>query len=220
MFALIAVAVTVGLGDSVNPSTVGPALYLATGNNAVRRVLGFTLGVFGAYLAGGVVLTLGPGQAILRLLPRPSPRTTHLVELVAGISLGLVALGLWLGRQRVARRLAQTKTKIRWSATASGAAIMLLELPTAFPYFGVIAAIVGSGRSISTQLVLLVIFNVAFVAPLLLIAATRGLLSEKGTQVLERVRAALDRKAAALIPIFILAIALVIGGVGAVGLAR
>jgi hypothetical protein len=42
-------------------------------------------------------------------------------------------------------------------------------LPTAFPYFAAIAAIVGSGSGVIHQIGLLVLFNVCFVAPLLAI---------------------------------------------------
>ena len=53
-----------------------------------------------------------------------------------------------------------------------GATITAVELPTAFPYFAAIAAIIGSGFDVARQVVLLVLFNVCFVAPLLAIIAT------------------------------------------------
>ncbi len=219
MLSLIALAVTIGLADSVNPSTIGPALYLATGKDAVRRVAAFTLGVFTVYLVGGVVLTLGPGQALLALLPRPGPRATHLVELCLGAALGLVAIVLWFARERVTREVAREETAIRRSSVAVGAAIMAVELPTAFPYFAVIAAIVASGRSVLSQLALVVIFNVAFVAPLLAIAVTRCLAWEGGERALERVRAALDRRAGIVIAALLLVIAVVLASIGTAGLA-
>lgn len=219
VWSLIALALTVGLADSVNPSTIGPALYLATGAAAVRRVLAFTVGVLAVYFIGGVVLTLGPGQAILRLFPHPSRHATHLIELCVGIALAFVAVALWLARQRVAAHLAREETKIRRSSIVVGATIMAVELPTAFPYFALIAAIVGSGRSVLSQITLLVIFNIAFIIPLLLIAATRSLAADGGRRALERVRLALDRRAALLIPVLILAVALVIASIGTIGLA-
>jgi hypothetical protein len=53
VLSLITVALTVGLADSLNPSKVGPALYLAIGKKAVRRVAAFTLGVFAVSFCGG-----------------------------------------------------------------------------------------------------------------------------------------------------------------------
>ena len=53
-----------------------------------------------------------------------------------------------------------------------GASITAVELPTAFPYFAAIAAIVGAGLGPARELVLLFLFNVCFVLPLLAIIAT------------------------------------------------
>jgi cytochrome c biogenesis protein CcdA len=220
VLGLIALALTIGLADSVNPSTIGPALYLATGVDAIRRIAAFTLGVFAVYLVGGIVLVLGPGQAILAFLPRPGPRATQVLELCLAVVLGFVAVGLWIAREHVGRRLAQDRAKVPRSSFAVGAAIMAVELPSAFPYFAVIAAVVGSGRSIPSQLALLAIFNVAFIAPLLAIAATRRFAPERGRQALERLRVGFDRHAAVLIPVLVLVIAVVLALIGTLGLVR
>ena len=39
MLRLIGVVISVGLADSLNPSTVGPALYIATARQRVLRVI-------------------------------------------------------------------------------------------------------------------------------------------------------------------------------------
>src|SRR6266487_4470968 len=69
MKGLVALVLSVALVDSLNPSTMGPAVYLATRKHAARSLLGFTLGVFAVNVAAGLVLTLGPGQAILAAVP-------------------------------------------------------------------------------------------------------------------------------------------------------
>jgi cytochrome c biogenesis protein CcdA len=214
--ALVVLAITVGLADSINPSTVLPALVLATRRDPVRNLILFTGGVFCVYLAGGVLLTLGPGQAIRSALPRPSRAATGLVELSLGIALVLVAIGLWSARGRIARHFARRTLKPGRSSMVLGAAIMSIELPTAFPYFALIAAIVASRRNVANEVALLVIFNVAFVTPLLLIAAT--LLTGVGSRTHERLRVQLDRRAPALIPSLVFTVALVLIVLGTVGL--
>ena len=52
--------------DSLNPSTVGPALLLALGANAKRDLAAFLLGVFGTSTLGGLILVLGPGPRTAR----------------------------------------------------------------------------------------------------------------------------------------------------------
>ena len=68
---LVGVVVSVGLADSLNPSTIGPALYLATIRKRVLRVTQFTIGVFGVDLVVGLVLTIGSGRLLLGLVPHP-----------------------------------------------------------------------------------------------------------------------------------------------------
>jgi cytochrome c biogenesis protein CcdA len=58
------------------------------------------------------------------------------------------------------------------SALIAGASIAAVELPTALPYFAVIAGIVASSASVAQEIGLLVLYNVAFVLPLLASAIT------------------------------------------------
>ena len=51
MLQLIGVAVSIGLADSLNPSTIGPALYLATLEHGLGQVLRFTAGAVRALQA-------------------------------------------------------------------------------------------------------------------------------------------------------------------------
>ena len=113
MLALIALVVSIGAADALNPSTLAPALFFAVGPHARRDVAGFALGVFAVSLAGGLVLTFGPGQALLNLVSKPSPHTVHLIELVAGGAALPAAAALWHARAHVAQRLARTQPSSR-----------------------------------------------------------------------------------------------------------
>jgi cytochrome c biogenesis protein CcdA len=217
VLALVLLAVSVGIADSLNPSTIAPALYLATGVDASRRLLHFTLGVFTVYLVGGLVLALGPGHALLSIVARPRPWVAHLFEIVLGSAALGVAVVLWIRRDGVARRVLARERRVARSSFALGAAIMSVELPTAFPYFAVIAAVVGSDQSLLRQLVLIVIFNVVFVAPLASIVVLRRLGGQRAERPLAYVRAWLDRRTGALVAgvTAVLGVALLlVGGVG------
>jgi cytochrome c biogenesis protein CcdA len=170
--------------------------------------------VFCVYLLGGVALTLGPGSAV----PHPGRHLTHLIELGLGGGTLVFALALWLTRGQIARRLAQGERRVDRSSLLLGATIMAVELPTAFPYFAAIAAIVASGRGAVTQVLLLVLFNVAFVAPLLAILGLRARAGPRGRAWLERLRVGLERRAPVLIPGLALVIALALLLVGGIGL--
>lgn len=172
MLRLIGLAVSIGLADSLNPTTIAPALYLASGDRARRSVTEFTAGVFIVYLLGGAAIALGPGQLLLSLIPKPDREMRLIIETVVGAALIAAAIMLWRHRDRLAeRQLPQPKGGGR-SSIILGATITAVELPTAFPYFAVIAAIVGSGIDPARQLLVLLLFNICFIAPLLGIIAT------------------------------------------------
>jgi cytochrome c biogenesis protein CcdA len=176
----------IALADSANPATVGPAIYLATVRRPVRRVGEFTLAFFILNFAAGVLIVVGPGELIVTLASRPGPVARHVVELAAGAVLIGIAVGLFLGRTRLAT-IGERGTELRsGQAWALGATIAAAELPTALPYFASLAAIIGSGFGLPRQLALVALFNVVFVAPLLAIMAVVAFGGERAELVLRR----------------------------------
>ena len=65
--------VSIAAVDSLNPSTLLPALLYALGRNGRRDVAAFTAGVFAVSTAGGLVLVFGPGRALLALRLAAAP---------------------------------------------------------------------------------------------------------------------------------------------------
>src|ERR1700722_18926990 len=167
----LAVVLVIAVVDCLNPSTIAPSLYLATGPSAVRKLVSFTVGVFVVNALGGLVILLGPGQVLVGLIPHPDPHARHLFELFLGGVLLPLAGVLWLNRTRVAHRIATSQEQIDRSAFLLGAGIMAVELLTAFPYFAAIAAIAASRTSVVTEIGLLGVFNLVFFAPLLAVTA-------------------------------------------------
>jgi cytochrome c biogenesis protein CcdA len=166
---LAGIVLAVGLADSLNPSTVGPAVYLATAPRPVARVALFTLGVFAVNVAAGIALALGPGMLLVHIVPRPDRTVRHALELAAGLVLMVIAVAMWAARRRLAVRELPMREGGGGSALALGASIAAVELPTAAPYLGVIAAIVAQRPSVPQTIALLALFCAAFVAPLLAI---------------------------------------------------
>jgi cytochrome c biogenesis protein CcdA len=144
----------------------------------------------------------------------------HLIELVAGGAALPAAAVLWGVRARVAARLAGGKEPSGHSAWLVGAGIMAVELPTAVPYLAAIAAIVETGRDDMTQIVLVLIYNVVFVAPLILLFAVLTLSGARGAQIAARARVLLDHWAPRVAPTALGVASAVLLTLGAVGLAR
>lgn len=193
MLRLVGLMISIGLADSLNPSTIAPALYLAAGDHPRRRVTEFTLAVFVVYLGGGTLLALGPGQLIRSLVPHPHRTPRHIAEIVAGCVLIITAMIIWHRRQRLASRRLPQAQKAKSSALL-GATITLIELPTAFPYFAAIAAVLGAGLDVGQEFLLLVIFNVCFVLPLLVIVFIVTFAGDRSTRVLGVGRRFLERR--------------------------
>lgn len=172
MLRLIGLVISIGIADSVNPTTIAPALYLATSERTRGELARFTLAVFVVYLVGGMAFALGPGELLLALVPHPGRHLSYILELIAGVAMLTGASFLWGYRDRLGQREVKEVPTGGKSGALLGATITAVELPTAFPYFFAISAIVGSGLGLVRQVILLVLFNLCFIAPLLAILAT------------------------------------------------
>jgi hypothetical protein len=65
-----------------------------------------------------------------------------------------------------------------------GAGIAGVELFTAFPYFAAIALVIGASVSAPEKVFLLVLYNLVYVLPLIGVIVVRGVMGEKGAEVL------------------------------------
>jgi len=219
MLRLIGVVVSIGLADSLNPSTLAPALYLAAGDRARARVTEFTIGVFLVYFLGGVAIALGPGQLLLSLVPHPRRVLRYSLEIAAGAAMLAGGAMLWRHRERLAERDPPQVTDRGKSSALLGATITALELPTAFPYFAVIAAIVTADVGLRREILLLVLFNICFVLPLIGIVATLEFGGDNAQRLLAIVRNFLERHWPTVLAVVALLAGSLVVLLGATGLA-
>lgn len=209
MLRLLGIVISIGLADSLNPTTIAPALLLASGEQPRKQVARFTGAVFLVYFLGGAAIALGPGQLVLSLVPRPDRNARAALEVAAGIVMLGAGFLLWRHRRSLTRReLPEVGTGGRSSALL-GATITAIELPTAFPYFGAIAAIVGSDSGAVRQLILLLVFNICFVLPLLGIVAILEFAGDRAEAVLTQARVFLQR----YWPVLLATVALLAGAI-------
>jgi cytochrome c biogenesis protein CcdA len=178
MVTVTLVVASIALADSINPSTIVPALWVAS--NPRAHVLSFTIGAFAVYFAGGLVIAFGPGPLLISALHHVQGSVEHALEVAGGVL--VLALAVWLWRSRHSERVTKRARPgcTRASAFGLGAGIMAIELPTAFIYFGAISAVLASHQTAPVTVSLLVVYNALFVAPLLAILAIRRLAGERG----------------------------------------
>ena len=103
MLGALAVVVVIGLADSLNATTIGPALYLATARGHAGPVIAFAAGVFVVSFLGGIAVVLGLGQLVLGAVPDLSATAKQLIEVGAGAFLLALALVFWARRDRPPR---------------------------------------------------------------------------------------------------------------------
>jgi cytochrome c biogenesis protein CcdA len=215
---LVLLVVSIGLADSLNPATVAPALFLATRRHARLQVAEFVAAVFAVNFAGGALIALGPGQLLFVLLPHPGAPAKHRLELLAGVVMVVVGIVLIVSRRRLRERRPARPRKGKRSGLGLGAAITAVELPTAFPYFAAIAAIVGSDANVPEELLLLALFNAAFLAPVLVILAVLVVAGERAEPLLNRLGRALQEQWPTIAGALLLLVGVWAAVVGVVGL--
>lgn len=218
MLRALGVVLSIGLADSMNPSTIAPALYLATGESSARELMRFTAAVFATYFIGGGILVFGPGQALLALLPHPSATTRYILENLAGVVLLMGGAYVWGRRERLEQRKLPEPHPGGRSAALLGVTIMVVELPTAFPYFAAIAAVVGAGVDAQRVVFLLGVFNLCFVAPLLGVLATLTLAGSNAARMLARCRERLEARWPAVLATLALLAGVIVVFLGVTGL--
>jgi cytochrome c biogenesis protein CcdA len=153
------------------------------------------------------------------MVPHPQGTVRHVIELVAGVVLLIIAVAIFFGRRSLARRELPGRGGGGSSAFIAGASIAAIELPTAAPYFAVIAGIVASSASVPQEIGLLLLYNVAFVAPLLAIIAVMLCAGRRSDRWLQTGGAWLQRRwpvVLASLLMFVGSVLAVLGGTGLV----
>jgi cytochrome c biogenesis protein CcdA len=194
VFRVLGLVVSIGIADSLNPTTIAPALYLAAGDKPRTAVIEFTAAVFTVFFVGGALIAIGPGSLLRSIVPHIPHTVGYIVEISVGTALLIAATLLWHNRARLYARGLPAINPKRRSSVLLGATISAIELPSAFPYFAAIAAILASNLGPARQLILLFIFNVCFVLPLIGIIFVLTFTGPRSERLLAAGRSFLERR--------------------------
>jgi cytochrome c biogenesis protein CcdA len=217
MLRLLGLVVTVAVVDSVNPSTIAPALYIASGERARSGVVEFTGAVFVAHCIGGAVLVIGPGRWLLALVNDLGKTPRQVLEVAAGAAMVAAAAVVWHRRGRLAEKDLPDPNPRRRSSVLLGAGIIAVELPTAFPYFAAIAAVVASDMHVAAQMLVVGVYNLCFVLPLIVILTTLLTARDEAQERLRRGRDLLQRRWPTALAGLLLLLGVVVAVLGATG---
>jgi hypothetical protein len=186
MPALALAVIAIALPDSLNPSLIVAAVFLALGERPVWRTALFTLATFIVTLAGGIAIALGLGNLVLSLLPKLSHTVKWEVAIVVGVVVMCGGVVVWWRREGLAAdpETMHKEPSAHGSPLLMGAGIAGVELLTAFPYFAAIGLVLGSSVAAPAKLFLLFLYNLVYVVPLIAIVVVRAVMGEKGAEFL------------------------------------
>ena len=102
----------------------------------------------------------------------------------------------------------------------AGATVTAVELPTAVPYFAVVAAILGSSASVPMEVAMIGLYNVAFVLPLLAIIVVLLLAGPSADPWLRKGQAWLQRRWPVVLATLLLLIGSCLAVLGGTGLVK
>jgi cytochrome c biogenesis protein CcdA len=185
--ALALAVAAIAVPDSLNPSLIAAAAYLALSPRRVRSTAAFTVAAFAVTLSGGVAIALGLGDLILSIVPKPEPTLKYALMVAVGVAFVGGGAVLWWRRESLGSRSSPRDRDTAGglgSAALLGASIAGFELVTAFPYFAAIAMVVGSSVSIGGKMFLLVLYNIIYVLPLVAIVVVCVVMGERAGRVL------------------------------------
>ncbi len=200
MAELILVLMPIALLDSTSiiPLCIVILVILLGGPSPLFRSAGLLAGIFVTYLVCGLLILFGL-QTVFDTINAyalevwQDPSTAELMfQLLIGFV--LVVFGFRIGRarkQQVEKKAPTAMTASR--AFLAGAGMTIVGIPGAVPYLAAIDLILRSDLTTRQEVLILVVYNIVFVAPLAAIVALRLVLGERSQGLLYSVRGFFDR---------------------------
>jgi cytochrome c biogenesis protein CcdA len=195
MLAILAPVLGLALLDSLNPTLFVAQLYLMTTPRPLMRLVSYVGGVLTANFVAGLLVLGGLRTVIANFFDELSPVAVNGGLLALGLALALYGLTMKAkgGEQQVART---PKSLHPFQTYLLGLVVMASEATTALPYFVAIERMVRAGMDALGNLFVLSLYNLVFIAPLLLFIALFLAYRDRFTRQLE----SFNRKVAHWLP--------------------
>ena len=192
------------LSDVLNPVLFTFMVYAAGSKRPVAASSAMLLGHTVAYIISGVVLVYGIEQLSTRLA---NPRTIDFViEFV--VALALLWLVLRTRKDKGKRPDEQTPELTVPKAFIFGALVNLIGIPFAIPYFAAIDQLLKSGLDTTGMIIALVLYNLAYALPFLLIPLLTAIMGDRSKPILAKVNGLMEKASDIIMPLLLLVIGL------------
>jgi cytochrome c biogenesis protein CcdA len=192
------------LSDVLNPVLFTFMVYAAGSRRPVATSSAMLLGHTAAYICSGVFLAYSIEKLTARLA---NPQTIDfIIEFVIACAL------LWLvfrtRTDKGKRPDEQTPEFTVWKAFGFGAVVNLIGIPFALPYFAAIDQLLKSDLDSGGVITGLVIYNIAYALPFMLIPILTAIMGDKSKPILARVNGMMEKASDVIMPLLLLLIGL------------
>jgi cytochrome c biogenesis protein CcdA len=173
MLFLLMFLLGMSLVDSLNPFSIAVHIFLLGILKNTNRIAFYVLGILVVYFLGGIVIFTGLTTVFDKLAEQFATIPEFVLfglESIFGVI--LIVYGLIEFRKgSKSRQSLESKDVSTWALILLGAGGTLSDLPTAIPYIGFIAKMTEMRIDILIGCSLLLIYNVIYILPLLIIWA-------------------------------------------------
>jgi len=176
----------IALVDSINPSAIVVTLQLLGRRAPLGAVLVYIGAVFLTYTAVTVLLVLGLSALLDPLTALMETTAANIVLAVVGAGMLAYAIFSKNPKDGGEPRAMELTTAAAGGLFLLGVTVTVTELPTAFPLLGAVGLLTSAEPALPVLIVLILVYNVIFVLPPLLIAFAYRWIGQRGGADLER----------------------------------
>lgn len=215
MWLLLGTTLTASFFDSLNPSAIAQQMLLQVMVKKKRHIWFFICGIGTANLIMGLAIYYGIAAWISKYLSKivnAYPLYVYGAAVMGGIVLLIIGIRLIIKtRQSNAAKNdngCEEADNIKTPAQLSpgslflmGASFCMVELTSAFPYFGFLALLTSYHLMFPLTLIYMLIYNFMYVFPLILLYF--GYNKLQGTAVIKKLESVLDKVSSYIVPVVV-----------------
>ena len=202
MSDLLLILTPILLGDIANPVLFALLVYLAAGSRGALLSFSALAGHTAAYFSSGVLIAFAFAE-LTEFMNNPST-LGYVIGGVLGTALLYVA---WLSsRSAPAQEPEQPAKETPASAFITGAIVNFIGIPFGLPYFVAIDQILKTELSLAGSLAVLAGYNLAYMAPFLLVPVLTLVMGANARSILEKMSGWVEKVGGALLPLIMFAL--------------
>ena len=221
MSVLVITCLSAGLLDSLNPSAIAQMMIIETMVQKRKNALFFMLGIGLANFVLGLGILYGIVNVLASILAHIVERHADTVSTLAFIlSLVLFIAGIaMIMRSKTKRSTEGEEEKLDSRAAGAsalspaplflmGAAFCLVEITSAFPYFGFITLLNSREAAFITSVLFLLFYNFLYVLPLLIVHLAYSRL--RGTGAIRKIENIMGTVSRFIVPAFLIILSVIL----------